>query len=555
VDDCHARCNIEGNAHDRTNASQIKSDTANFASCASESLDYSNHLHTISWAVYDNAGHGTGIGSRWIDLGPMASLTNTSDPSIAPDFIASDSYTLTVSGGAVRANQAVTVTTTLNGVGQGTTSMGTTDGNGNFTMSGSKNNVGDWTEQWYVGGVAASPLLTYQVAAAPAGYTASTSFPSIPGSFTAPSPALLCDNIAGTWEDADEFGNSVLWKLSQSGTSISGTLSFEAYLGTTDCGMVTYNTVMGSYDGTTFPLTASDPSPSTACGYNVASSFTDRVTVSGGASCSLGSGSYSNPIWPATITTALPHHASTSQRPRQQQGTSTWTAKSPRFSVQYAAYIPVDHVPGPQGCHSFGQQRPIPNTLLYLGDAFRGTYRTSQSLLVTPDAATSSNFVAATGETRNYGYGSPANGSNLDANLVGGFWVGADEDGVPGDCILWNARGQAPTDTMQGHGTTYLTNTKAQINLYGNGSDPLEPPGPSIKWNMTTVIDDTNPDQPTAQVTYTHSCYPAHQIKVNGTVVYNYPPPRNDTLYLGLCLSNILPQISGTNFIVSVPAH
>ena len=32
---------------------------------------YGNALHTISWAVYDNVGHGQGIGSRWFSVGPV----------------------------------------------------------------------------------------------------------------------------------------------------------------------------------------------------------------------------------------------------------------------------------------------------------------------------------------------------------------------------------------------------------------------------------------------------------------------------------------------------
>src|ERR1019366_2659165 len=54
-------------------------------------------------------------------------------------------------------------------------------------------------------------------------------------------------------------------------------------------------------------------------------------------------------------------------------------------------------------------------TVLYKGDALRGTYRTTQSVITIPNAVWDYNFYYNTGPTRNYGYGSPANGSN--ANL------------------------------------------------------------------------------------------------------------------------------------------
>jgi hypothetical protein len=74
--------------------------------------------------------------------------------------------------------------------------------------------------------------------------------------------------------------------------------------------------------------------------------------------------------------------------------------------------------------------------LLYKGDAFRGSYRSTQSVLVSPDAAKYFGFYANTGPTRNYSTGSPANAltANLDSNLspgsdpYDGVYYGADED-------------------------------------------------------------------------------------------------------------------------------
>ncbi len=56
--------------------------------------------------------------------------------------------------------------------------------------------------------------------------------------------------------------------------------------------------------------------------------------------------------------------------------------------------------------------------------------------------------------------------------------------------------------------------------LQGSGSNPLENPLATITWNMFIVPSDY-PNNPSVTVNYQHTCYPAHIIKVNGTVVYS----------------------------------
>ena len=188
---------------------------------------------------------------------------------------------------------------------------------------------------------------------------------------------------------------------------------------------------------------------------------------------------------------------------------------------------------------------------LYKGDANRGTFRTTQSIFVIPQTQRDNNFVPETGATRNYGRGSGVNGANLSSfpltgDIYRGAYGGTDEDGVADDCRLWNQRGQADKNGMQGHSVSYLTANSVSVNLYGSARDPLEPSSglDGIKWNMYVNIDDVSQS---AFVSYTHTCYPAHIVKVNGVVVYSYLPPRNDRLYLLACLSNLIPQESGTS--------
>ena len=83
---------------------------------------------------------------------------------------------------------------------------------------GSQDTLGNWATNFQ------QQFGTWSI---PAGQTDGP--PSIPNSFTAGPPSLTCDNLSGTWFDADDFGNSIRWDLSQSGNSLSGTLSFDDY--------------------------------------------------------------------------------------------------------------------------------------------------------------------------------------------------------------------------------------------------------------------------------------------------------------------------------------
>jgi hypothetical protein len=168
---------------------------------------------------------------------------------------------------------------------------------------------------------------------------------------------------------------------------------------------------------------------------------------------------------------------------------------------------------------------------------------------------------AQTGPTRNYGYGSPVNGTALSSypltsDIYNGAYGGADEDGVASDCYLWNATGHASTGNMNSSPTITYLPSAAQVEFSGLAQNPLEPSvgtKPAIAWDMIVEVDDFNPSTPTSYVTYNHTCYPAHIVTVNGTVVYSYLPPKNNTPYLAGCLFKLIPEVSGTTSSVQVP--
>jgi hypothetical protein len=94
--------------------------------------------------------------------GVVAVLSNTSRP--GQSFQVGDSWQLNITG---TPNSAVSNLATQNGNSLGVTGYGSTDANGNFSLSGSfsASTVGNWTEQWSVGGVNA-PSLSFTVSAA-----------------------------------------------------------------------------------------------------------------------------------------------------------------------------------------------------------------------------------------------------------------------------------------------------------------------------------------------------------------------------------------------------
>ncbi len=126
----------------------------------------------------------------------------------------------------------------------------------------------------------------------------------------------------------------------------------------------------------------------------------------------------------------------------------------------------------------------------------------------------------------------------------------ADEDGVSLDCYLWNNAGKA-TPAFS-YDVTYPYAYQGQVHYVGSSANPLEPPAP-ITWDIRTVVDATNPYAPTAYVNYNHTCYPAHQIKVNGTLVYSYSPASNDLAYITGCLFAHTGKIIGQTSAKPVP--
>jgi hypothetical protein len=298
-----------------------------------------------------------------------------------------------------------------------------------------------------------------------------------------------------------------------------------------------------------FSLIATNPSPAVdSCGVHFADPDNHTITLSG-SSCSGGFGTWLHTGGSGTTTW-------TSKQQRNSV-TPTSTKTTAHYNVEYAAYIPVDNVHGAAVCQYVLGGQPSLLFLLYLGDAFRHSHRTDQAVIVIPDAMKEYNFSYDVGQTRNYGFGSPVNGSTIQSVFTGFSYSGADEDPTPNDCFLWNAAAYADTSNMRQHSISYPYATQAQVHFFGYAGNPLDlslglGPIGAINWDMNVVIDDSTPTAPTAYVNFNHTCYPAHIVKVNGTVIYEKLPTYNNSAYVAACLLQIIPKTTGVSLPTTV---
>lgn len=207
--------------------------------------------------------------------------------------------------------------------------------------------------------------------------------------------------------------------------------------------------------------------------------------------------------------------------------TATYSVVAPQaFNINYQAFINFDHVSGFNSCFYL----PYTITYMYNGNTgIIGGYKTLESISVTPDTSMSSGFYQDTGSTYQFAYGSPKNGSTISQS---------DLDNVYHDCLLFNDVQKAiPQFSVT---VTYPFAHQAQVLFTGQSSDPLEPAAGWIQWNMRTTLDTTDPLNPTAYVDYNHTCFPAHEVVVNNTVVYKFMPTNNSISNLAYCLGSSL---------------
>lgn len=521
-----------------------------------------NVFHEVTYSVgadpWENVGTLTVQTPPQLSPAPTVTLTDTTQAS--GYYFAGDSYTATVTGPTTPANLPVSLT--KDGVNYGI--QGSLDGSGNFAAAGgfATAEIGNHVSTWYVGGAQAGQPLIYSV------FSKTTVGPTgNPNSFNAPPDVPICNDLTGNWiaTDTTSRSNGSEIDMVPNGTGWTGMIFFSSITG---CSVQSMDASGQLNPDGTFTVKGSQPNRYDNCGSKVATSITLNFSLSGN-SCSSGVGTAESDITPNPVRVSL------ATKKKANTSTPTNTPPSPHYLVQYAAYIPVDNIPGPRPCLYLG----LPNLNFapglyfptYEGDAYRYTYRVSQSVLLIPGAQHNYPIFVNAGPTRNYGAGAPSGppdssgfptlASVAPPDRYEGIYAGNDEDQIPDDCYKWNKKGRAKTTGMGPDQMSLVYGTPQSVaNFSGASKNPLELQllTPPITWNLRVTIDESTPGSPKAFVTGIHTCYPAHNLKFNNFLVYDsqarYGMPReNTTQYLAECLTGRKPQVSVNIGPIAIP--
>ena len=212
------------------------------------------------------------------------------------------------------------------------------------------------------------------------------------------------------------------------------------------------------------------------------------------------------------------------------------------WQPRYNAYIAADHIFGATDCVSslyggktkiyrgdgnadIGDGWPIQSARIYEAINFQGSLNNGP--LNFPASRTT--LWSQTGQTRNYGWFSPVNGSTLSEQ---------DEDNLSEDCVKWHQAGYGDTTDMHVDLTTSgSTQQNGSVRFYGTGSNPLESSIARIAWDMRVNMNGDNPtDARVTNINYYHTRFPSHVIKAQGFTTYYWGPPRSDITYVFGCL-------------------
>ncbi|HXE11951.1 MAG TPA: VCBS repeat-containing protein [Bryobacteraceae bacterium] len=130
---------------------------------------------------------------------PTIALTNLTHPDLAPNFEVGDTYRMTITGPP---NEPVSVVQTFNG-GTSQQTFGNTDAYGHMTVDyvEQTGNIGSYTQVWSVGGIQASPAVSFMVGQLGGGGTISTTELGVTtdGHVVGVSTLSIANGTAGTY--------------------------------------------------------------------------------------------------------------------------------------------------------------------------------------------------------------------------------------------------------------------------------------------------------------------------------------------------------------------
>lgn len=193
------------------------------------------------------------------------------------------------------------------------------------------------------------------------------------------------------------------------------------------------------------------------------------------------------------------------------------------FEIDLTTFIPGNHIRQPFHC-----RQPLTNLKLDLlvrtddrgFEQDADTYRTRQEVEVAPlESADADGLVSGpvhlTRPTRAYAE---------DALFDDGRITDADDDGVPGDCVLFDREAQAPIDRMN-VSVQRVAEDRVVVFLSGGPGQPLffPPNRPEISWSLQLLLDASG-DEIEYTLTGRHDGFPAYELYVGDERIYEFWP-------------------------------
>ncbi len=217
--------------------------------------------------VYTGQGYGSGpggtpglLGGNYLNpVSPLAMamvgtvvLNNVTNPNWGANFNVGDTLQVIISG--AMPNQPVYVSDSVNG----TSTMGSTDGNGNFTYVAVEqtSSIGSYTQVWTVGNITASPALSYIVGQLGSTGTVTTTdtVPTPDGHLEGISTLTINNGVVTTFSETELDYTSGLYydsntaaTLFDNGTQVNG-LQSEVFSGNTTLTMTANANAWDDYD-------------------------------------------------------------------------------------------------------------------------------------------------------------------------------------------------------------------------------------------------------------------------------------------------------------------
>ena len=204
------------------------------------------------------------------------------------------------------------------------------------------------------------------------------------------------------------------------------------------------------------------------------------------------------------------------------------------FDLRLRSFIPPLYVVGPEPyCFPFTNKSVLYNGNNRSFDPWSAEYKGHQSVTLVPAGPLALIPVNDVGATERFA---------SDAVYQGPYGQTLKWDSVLHDCFLLDDYGQTDNSLMR---QQYFNPGQNQQSVQFSGSitNPLTPDWatPSIDWNVSVRIDNSNAAAPTYGIVGQHDCFPAWEAYIGNQLINSYTPSDYSTATIAGCLSATWP--------------